>query len=40
MDFSEEKIKLAGIERRFENVDFEDCFQEIKDYIADGYKGK
>ena len=39
-DFSEKKIKLAGIERRFENTDFEDCFQEIKGYIADGYKGK
>lgn len=32
-DFSEEKIKAAGIERRFENVVFEECAEEIINYI-------
>lgn len=32
-DFSAEKIKDAGIERRFCNDDLERCVQEIKNYI-------
>lgn len=32
-DFSEENIKLAGIEKRFSNIDIEDCINQIKDYI-------
>lgn len=34
-DFSEDKIKQAGIERRFENIDLEDCIKEIEKYIKD-----
>lgn len=34
-DFSEEKIRLAGIERRFENVVLEECLEEIVDYIRE-----
>ncbi len=29
-DFSEENLEKAGIEKRFENVDFERCVQEIQ----------
>lgn len=32
-DFSEENIQKAGILRRFPNVDFENCVNEIADYI-------
>lgn len=32
-DFSEEKIKEAGIERRFYNIDLENCIEEVKEYI-------
>ena len=33
-DFSEDKLKEAGIERRFENIDFETCFLEVAAFIA------
>lgn len=32
-DFSEEKIKDAGIDKRFENVDLSSCINEVKEYI-------
>ena len=32
-DFSEEKLKAAGIERRFENSDLNVCMSEIEGYI-------
>lgn len=32
-DFSEDKLKAAGIDRRFQNNDFKTCISEIKDYI-------
>ncbi len=32
-DFSEEKLKSTGIKKRFENVNFEKCVEEIYDYI-------
>lgn len=32
-DFSEEKIKQAGIDRRFSNDDLEKCLKEIKSHI-------
>lgn len=32
-DFAEEKIKAAGIERRFSNDNLEKCLAEIKEYI-------
>ena len=32
-DFSEEKLKAAGIERRFENRDLYICMNEIEDFI-------
>ena len=34
-DFSEEKIGAAGILRRFQNVDLEECVEEIAGYIAE-----
>lgn len=34
-DFSEEKIAHAGIEQRFENVDFENCVKKIQKYVKD-----
>jgi guanylate kinase len=34
-DFGEEKIKEAGIGRRFYNDDLEHCLKEIKDYIVE-----
>ena len=34
-DFSEENIARAGIRKRFENVDLEDCIREIEDYILE-----
>lgn len=33
-DFSEEKLREAGITRRFENVEFEECLEEIMEYIT------
>lgn len=32
-DFSEDKIKDAGIDIRFENVDLSSCINEVKEYI-------
>lgn len=32
-DFSEENIKAAGIEKRFENIDMQECLHEIKQEI-------
>ena len=32
-DFSEEKLRRAGIMRRFENRDLDACLEEIEDYI-------
>ena len=32
-DFSEDKIKDAGIDQRFENVDLSSCINEVKEYI-------
>lgn len=32
-DFSEEKLKQAGIGKRFQNVNLEKCIEEIYDYI-------
>lgn len=32
-DFSEENLKKEGITRRFQNVEFDACFQEIKLFI-------
>lgn len=37
-DFSEEKIKQAGIERRFQNDHLETCLEEIQDYIMEQRK--
>lgn len=34
-DFSEEKLKEAGIERRFVNDDLQKCLQEIRQYIVE-----
>jgi len=34
-DFSEEKIVDAGIERRFENIDLQQCISEVKEYIRE-----
>jgi guanylate kinase len=39
-DFADEKIKEAGIERRFENDDLERCMREIKEYIQQQAKEK
>lgn len=39
-DFSEEKIRDAGIVRRFENTDLEDCLEEICRYIREEIPGK
>lgn len=32
-DFAEEKVKAAGIERRFYNDNLEQCLEEIREYI-------
>ena len=32
-DFSDDKIKEAGIEKRFINNELKDCLSEIEDYI-------
>ena len=32
-DFSEENLKTRGIKKRFQNVDFEECVEEIFQYI-------
>ena len=37
-DFSQDKIKAAGIEKKFYNDDLEDCIAGIGEYI-DGHKG-
>lgn len=37
-DFSEEKIKAAGIEKRFRNDGLEGCLTEISDYIRERCK--
>ncbi len=34
-DFSEEKIREAGIERRFQNRTLQECIQEISSYILE-----
>lgn len=34
-DFSEEKLKTAGIKKRFQNIDLEICLEEICQYIKD-----
>ena len=34
-DFSEEKLKAAGIQRRFINNDLEKCLSEIEGYISE-----
>ena len=34
-DFSEDKLQAAGILRRFENVDKEECLQELRSYIRE-----
>ena len=36
-DFSEEKIKEAGITKRFINGDLSKCIKEVKEYIKYGY---
>lgn len=37
-DFSEEKLKEAGIERRFVNEDLNSCLSEIREYIRSTQK--
>ncbi len=37
-DFSEEKVKEAGIARRFSNQDLNDCLEEIRKYIMSSLK--
>ncbi len=37
-DFSEAKIRAAGIEKRFENIEMETCINAIKQYIRDSKK--
>lgn len=32
-DFSEENILNAGIEKRFQNINLDDCVKEIANYI-------
>lgn len=39
-DFSDENIKNAGILKKFENYDFEKCFNEIKTEIEKHYNDK
>ena len=39
-DFSEEKLAAAGINRRFQNINFEECAKEICDTIRDGNFGE
>ena len=34
-DFMDEKIRQAGITRKFQNNDLEKCLQEIREYIAE-----
>lgn len=34
VDFSEENIRAAGIEKRFQNVDFARCLEEIMIYLS------
>ena len=35
-DFAEEKIKEAGISKRFKNNNFDNCIKEIEEYIKEG----
>ena len=37
-DFSEEKLKEAGIEKRFENISLLDTISEVRDYIQSEIK--
>ena len=37
-DFSEEKIKAAGIEDTFINDDFEVCYNTVKEFVLNGIK--
>lgn len=39
-DFSEEKVTEAGITRKFSNVNFTDCIQQITAYIREQQTGK
>ena len=39
-DFSEEKLEQAGIERRFCNVEFETCVEEICRFIVSDQNGE
>ena len=34
-DFAEEKVRDAGIGRRFDNVDLESCLEKIRAYVAE-----
>lgn len=36
-DFSEEKIREAGIERRFKNGELEECLKEIRTYLWENF---
>ena len=38
-DFSDEKLRRAGITRRFENADLEICLAQIEEYIRGGAPG-
>lgn len=40
VDFSEEKLQQAGIERRFYNQDLQECLEEILAYIKEQKEGK
>ena len=37
-DFSEENLKKAGINKRFENIDLEKCIKEIEEEIEKSIK--
>lgn len=34
-DFSDEKLRACGIEKRFQNLNVDDCVSEIREYISD-----
>ena len=38
-DFSEERLKEAGIDTRFENVDLEKCYAQIEQFIQARIQG-
>ncbi|MBS5935101.1 MAG: guanylate kinase [Clostridiales bacterium] len=40
VDFSEEELRESGIERRFENIDIQECIEEIKKYINNDQKNE